>query len=153
MHASSTLPRGIGTTKLTSLFAVEADPRKWPGITPPEGWTTESFQNFLAVLPSYVEWRKGVPYPYPIIASATVDKTTVDKTPAKVVVCLTGFRDKAMEETAAAKGYPITSTFTSKVGLLLVPDGEVKESEKVKMAKAKGIKIVSRSEFVAQYLS
>jgi DNA ligase (NAD+) len=147
MHASSTLPRGVGTTKLTSLFTVEPDPRKWPGITPPEGWTTESFQNFLAMLPTYVEWRKSVPYPYPILGITPVN------TPTKAIVCITGFRDKAIEERAAAKGYPITSTFTSKVSLLLVPDGEVTESEKVKTAKAKGIKIVSRSEFVSQYLS
>jgi len=147
MHASSTLPRGVGTIKLTNLFAVEPDPRKWHSMTPPEGWTTESFQNFLTMLPIYVEWRKGIPYPYPILASATVDKN-----PAKVVVCITGFRNKAFEERASAKGYPITSTFTSKVGLLLVPDGDVKESEKVKTAKEKGIKIISRSEFVAQYL-
>jgi len=147
MHASSTLPRGVGTTKLTSLFAVEPDPRKWPGMTPPEGWTTESFENFLAVLPTYVTWRKDIPYPYPILGTAEAT------TPTNAIVCITGFRDKAIEERALAKGYPIVSTFTSKVSLLVVPDGEVKESEKVKTAKAKGIKIVSRSQFIAQYLS
>ena len=150
MHASSILPRGVGTTKLNSLFATEPDPRKWPGMTPPEGWTSESFENFLAILPTYVTWRKDVPYPYPLLVSNVA--TPVD-IPTKAIVCITGFRDKAIEERALAKGFPIVSSFTSKVSLLLVPDGEVKESEKVKTAKEKGIKIVSRSQFIAQYLS
>lgn len=147
MHASSTLPRGVGTAKLTSLFAVEPDPRKWPGITPPEGWTADSFQNFLDTLPTYVAWRKDIPYPYPILGNSPTTEVAT-----KAIVCISGFRNKAFEERAAAKGYPITSTFTSKVSLLLVPDGEVNESEKVKTAKERGVKIVSRSEFIAQYL-
>jgi NAD-dependent DNA ligase len=148
MHASSTMPRGVGTTKLASLFSVEADPRKWAGLSAPDGWTTESFQNFLGEFPKYEAWRKEIDWiPYPVIAVAQA--STVARS---LVVCMTGFRDKALEEKAAAKGYSLVSAFSGKVGLLLVPDGELKESEKVKAAKAKGIKILRRSEFT-QYLS
>jgi NAD-dependent DNA ligase len=161
MHASSTMPRGVGTTKLTSLFSVEADPRKWAGLSAPDGWTAESFQNFLGEFPKYEAWRKEIDWiPYPVMAvaaaiatasaTATAQATTVARS---LVVCVTGFRDKALEEKAAAKGYSLVSAFSGKVGLLLVPDGELKESEKVKSAKAKGIKILRRSEFTQQYLS
>jgi hypothetical protein len=150
------MPRGVGTTKLASLFSVEADPRKWAGLSAPDGWTTESFQNFLLDFPKYEAWRKEIDWiPYPVIATAqaTAQAAANASTVARnLVVCMTGFRDKALEEQAAAKGYSLVSVFSGKVGLLLVPDGELKESEKVKSARAKGIKIIARSQFVTQYL-
>jgi hypothetical protein len=66
---------------------------------------------------------------------------------------MTGFRDKNLEESAVQRGHAFSPTFTGKVTILLVPDGPVKESEKVKGARARGVKIIPRSEFVAQYLS
>lgn len=152
MHASSTMPRGVGDTKLNSLFAVEADPRKWGTVDPPAGWTKDSFQSFLREYPNYVEWRtKEIGWiPYPILgkvvapAAAPVTGETV---------CMTGFRDKALEEQATKRGHAFAPALTGKVTILLVPDGEVKESEKVKAARAKGTRILSRSQFVAQYLA
>ena len=148
MHASSTMPRGVGDTKLTSLFAVEADPRKWNTVEPPAGWTKDSFLSFLREYPNYVEWRtKELGWiPYPILGLAA---------PAPMVgetVCMTGFRDKALEEQATKRGHIFAPALTGKVTILLVPDGEVKESEKVKAARTKGTRILSRSQFVAQYL-
>ena len=153
MHASSTMPRGVGDTKLSSLFAVEADPRKWSSIDPaPTGWTKESFQSFLRDFPNYIEWRtKELGWiSYPIISTKP--------TPAPVVatnqsICMSGFRDKALEEQATKRGYSFTAALTGKVSLLIVPDGEVKESEKVKTARGKGIRILSRSDFVTHYLA
>jgi hypothetical protein len=143
------MPRGVGTTKLTSLFSIEADPRKWPGLSAPDGWTAESFQNFLGEFPKYEAWRKEINWiPYPVMVAPRPAASAVS-----LVVCMTGFRDKALEERAATKGYSLVSTFSGKVGLLLVPDGELKESEKVKTAREKGIKIIRRSEFTEQYLS
>jgi len=66
---------------------------------------------------------------------------------------MTGFRDKSLEEMAAKKGYTCVPNLTGKVTILLVPDGELKESEKVKQARLKGIKILPRSQFLAQYLT
>jgi DNA ligase (NAD+) len=152
MHASSTMPRGVGDTKLSSLFAIEADPRKWTSVAAPTGWTAESFRSFLAEFPNYVEWRtKELGWiPYPILGSA-VAATPIKKKGGEVV-CMTGFRDKALEEQGDKAGHTFTAALTGKATLLLVPDGPVKESEKVKAATAKGIKILSRSQFVAQYL-
>jgi len=150
MHASSTMPRGVGTTKLTSLFSVEPDPRKWAGLSAPDGWTAESFQNFLSEFPKYEAWRKEIDWiPYPVLATAVASVTP----PANMVVCISGFRDKALEERAASKGYSLVSVFSSKVGLLLVPDGELKDTEKVKTARAKGIKIITCSDFSKNMLN
>ncbi|NBO71529.1 MAG: hypothetical protein EBU66_12680 [Bacteroidetes bacterium] len=147
MLASSLMPRGVGDTKLSALFHLEADPRKWQGIAAPDGWTTTSFQAFLQELPNYVSWRqKELSWiPYPILQIQSKSPMTP--------VCITGFRDKHLEEQAAKKGYELVTNLTGKVTLLLVPDGEVKETEKVKTAREKGIEILSKSQFVAQYLS
>ena len=151
MNASSMMPRGVGDTKLASLFAAEPDSRKWGAVQAPTGWTSESYATFLSELPNYVEWRtKELGWiPYPILAKP--------KAAAKAVggetVCMTGFRDKDLEVKAEVKGHKLVSVFTGKVTILLVPDGTVKESEKVKAARAKGTPILTRSQFVAQYLA
>lgn len=152
MHASSEMPRGVGDTKLGALFTAEADPRKWNAVAAPTGWTADSFYSFLAEFPKYQAWRAKelhwIPYPILSAAALTVTTSVNGKT-----ICMTGFRDKDLENKASAKGHTFVPTLTGKVNLLLVPDGEVKESEKVKAARAKGTSIVSRSQFISQYLS
>jgi len=152
MHASSTMPRGVGETKLTSLFQAEADPRKWGSIEPPVGWTKDSFHAFLQELPTYVTWRKKeihwFPYPLPSLPPPPPSRPTGGE-----IICMTGFRDKELEAKAIARGHSFTPSFTSRVTILLIPDGSVKESEKVRAAKEKGVKILSRSMFIAQYLT
>jgi NAD-dependent DNA ligase len=145
MIASSTMPRGVGETKLKAIFAVEADPDRWTGALKPAGWTAESFSAFLKVFPTYKEWRKQIP----------LELKTNQTKPVSVTgetICMTGFRDAAMEENATAKGHAFVPSVTGKTTILLVPDGPVKESEKVKAARAKAIRILSRSEFMDLYL-
>jgi len=154
MHASSTMPRGVGDTKLSSLFAMEADPRKWSGMATPSGWTTESFHAFLIEFPNYEAWRsKELSWiPYPILGTTVL--TVAPKVAANgQTICMTGFRDKDLEAAATEKGHIFVPSLTGKVTLLLVADGPLKESEKVKGARVKGTPILSRSEFVAKYLS
>lgn len=150
MHASSAMPRGVGDTKLASLFAAEADPRKWSTLTSPTGWTTESFKSFLAEFPKYEAWRSKISWiPYPILSAATAVAVTAN---TGETICMTGFRDKDLEAKAVAKGHVFVPSLTGKVTLLLVAD-EPKESEKTKAARAKGTPILSRSDFVRRYLS
>ena len=158
MHASSTMPRGVGDTKLNSLFGAAADPRKWSeAMSPPTGWTAESLKGFLSEFPTYIAWRnKEIHWiPYPIMSSHATAAAIAAATAAAIgeTICMTGFRDKSLEESAVQRGHAFSPTFTGKVTILLVPDGPVKESEKMKAARAKGIKIIPRAEFVAQYLS
>jgi NAD-dependent DNA ligase len=149
MIASSAMPRGVKTTKLANLFAVEADPRKWHGLAAPDGWTAESFKNFLEELSNYLAWRETEIswIPFPIMNVQAVRPV------GGQVICLTSFRDKELEKRAEERGHTVSATMSGKVTILLVPDGELKESEKVKAAKAKNIKILSRSQFLEQYLS
>jgi hypothetical protein len=149
MQASSMMPRGVGDTKLTSLFAAQADPRQWSSVAAPDGWTEDSFRAFLTEFPNYVEWRSKElgSIPYPIMSGA------VQVPDSTKVICVTGFRDIDLEKRAERKGYKLVTVFTKRVSILLVPDGPVKESEKVKAARAAALPILSRSQFVAQYLA
>lgn len=149
MVASSTMPRGVGETKLTSLFAVCENPNNWSTLSPPAGWTADSFSAFLKEFPTYLAWRKELSWiPYPILRAAPAPAPATGE-----IICMTSFRDKALEESATKLGHSFVPSFTGKVTILLVPDGPVKESEKVKAARAKGTKILSRSQFMSQYLS
>jgi len=155
MQASAVMPRGVGDSKLTSLFTVQPDPRLWTTVAVPDGWTEDSYTSFLTEFPNYVEWRSkelgGIPYP--IMSAAVRRGTTSETTIDNKLVCLTGFRDAELEKRAEAKGYKLVTVFTKRVSILLVPDGPVKESEKVKAARVAAVPILSRSRFVAQYLA
>jgi DNA ligase (NAD+) len=169
MIASSKMPRGVGDTKLRALFAVEPDPKKWAASfsAPPPGWTDATLSGFLAEFPKYESWRHAeLPFvAYPKVAAAgTGPKTTAEAIRSGKVlaaaasaanapagtVCFTGFRDKELEAAATAAGYTVAPAITSKVTVLVVPDGDVRESEKVKAARTKGIKIMPRGEFATQ---
>lgn len=154
MIASSTLPRGVGESKLKILFEAEPDPKRWTLESRP-GWTEASLAAFLEQLSAYFKWREeelgasygGGPKP-PVKPVAPVASPT-----KREVFCMTGFRDKALEASLIAAGHTVSATLTGKVTVLLVPDGERKESEKVKAAAAKGIPILSASVAKAKYLS
>lgn len=161
MVASSRMPRGVGDTKLRAAFEREADPRKWSGAAggPPAGWTAASFAAFLAELPKYEAWRAAelphIPYPVPLKPSseAAVTPPIPEKAnPNAQVACFTGFRDKDVEARAVALGHTVASAVNGKTTVLVVPDGAVREGEKVKTARAKGITIMTRGEFVETYL-
>ena len=157
MVASSRMPRGVGDTKLTALFGVERDPRRWVGgvLIPPTGWTAASLTSFLAEFPTYEAWRRAeLPFlAYPIVgAAATIPSVDVNKSVAPQIICMTGFRDKSLEERAIIEGHTFVGTVTGKTTILLVPDGDTHESEKMKSARAKGVRIMGRAAFVSQYL-
>ena len=158
MVASSRMPRGVGDTKLRAAFEREADLRKWSGAAgPPAGWTAASFGAFLAELPKYEAWRAAeLPFlPYPVLSQArggVAPPPPVKVNPNAQVACFTGFRDKEVEARAIALGHTVASAVNGKTTVLVVPDGAVREGEKVKAARAKGITIMTRGEFVETYL-
>ena len=155
MVASSVMPRGVGDTKLQALTAINADPRTWCTIqTPPAGWTAESLAAFQMAFPAYEAWRRAEMswLAYPILGTAPAAAQAAPITEQKGAICLTGFRDKTLEERATAAGFTVASAVTGKTTMLLVPDGEVAETEKVKGARAKGIRIITRTAFTEQYL-
>ena len=157
MIASSMMPRGVGDTKLRALFGVESNPTRWATLAAaPAGWSAEAFQQFLKELPTYLAWRAtelGHMPAFPVGSKPAAAAAAAQAPADKGLICLTGFRDKTLEETAVKGGYRVSTVFTNKVTILLVPDGEVKESEKIRVAKARGTRILTRSQFVAQHLS
>ncbi len=153
MVASSQMPRGVGETKLGALFQWTQDPRRWEELCAvrgvPAGWSAEALTGFWPALKSYEAWRKVELgwIPYPIKAGAAAP-AAVPAAGTKGTLCMTGFRDAALEARARTAGWNVVDSVTAKVTLLLVPDGDVKESGKVKTAREKGIQILARSKFL-----
>jgi len=148
MIASSLMPRGVGESKLTALHAINPDCRAWPAISSASGWTAETLKVFKETLPAYRAWRLSETtwISYPVLPSGTVAVVAV-----KGSICFTGYRDKELEAVATAKGFAVASVLTTRTSILAIPDGPVKDSEKVKTARSKGIRMLTRSELV-QYL-
>jgi hypothetical protein len=147
MIASSMMPRAVGETKLKALFAVEADPRKWTVSLKPAGWSSESLETFLGVLPVYLKWRATE------LGFAGAGQQQQPQQQPQKLYCTSGFRDKVLELKAKERGLQFSESLTAGVSVLVVPDGTVKESAKVTAAAAKKIPVLQRTAFVQQYLS
>lgn len=148
MIASSLMPRGVGEAKLSALHTINPDCRAWPAISSAPGWTAETLKTFKETLSAYRAWRLSETtwIPYPVLPSGTVAVVAV-----KGSICFTGYRDKDLEAVATKKGFAVASVLTTRTSILAIPDGPVKESEKVKTARSRGIRMLTRTELV-QYL-
>lgn len=80
-------------------------------------------------------------------------KTPEKKTSAKnkLFVCMTGFRDKELENKFIENGHEVLSGVTKECNLLIVKDIN-STSSKMKKAKEKGIKIITKDEFENELL-
>jgi DNA ligase (NAD+) len=117
LTASSTMPRGVGKTKLAPLLAME------PDVT---AWTTATLS----------------PRPAGLSASAAASKP-VDA----MTVVFTGARDKALEAELVAKGHTVAPSVTKKTTHVVYPDGPIPTSSKIDAAKAAGIPILTITAF------
>lgn len=151
MIASGTLPRGVGETRLDTLFAVQPDPRCWGSrLGRIDGWSEEGLASFLKVYPQYEAWRAAeFPVPaYPILAPVVAP--LVAPVVFKGLICFTGFRDAGLERRLLEAGYEVTDTVTKKTTVLVIPDAG-SESSKVDKAQKAQIPIKKVSEFVREY--
>jgi len=78
-------------------------------------------------------------------------KVEVEAGVEKMVVCMTGFRDKEMEATLKAKGHTVVSGVTKECNVLVVADMN-SNSSKMKTAKERGLRVVQREEFMRELL-
>lgn len=160
MLASGMMPRGVGDTKLTALFQIEADPRKWSRISSCDGWSKEALQSFLQTLPAYEAWRTqelpAIPYP----KATQVMTNTIHFAPGIIyptpptprgTVCLTGFRDAEFQKQMEAKGFTFVNTVSKKTTHLIVRNTS-ETSEKTKKAAEMGIRILTREDAIQEYL-
>ena len=153
MLSSSILPRGVGESKLKAVFAMYPDPREWSTAGEvPTGWTSESFREFQRDYPNYERWRTSEIFwiPYPILETKSIIGTAVPS----MRLCFTGFRDKELERIVQQRGFEIAPSVTQSLNILVTPDGDKAESEKVKKAAKYGsVEILSRTEFLNKYIS
>ena len=147
MIASSMMPRSVGETKLKTLFEAEADPRRWTALTTvPDSWSSDSLKAFQAIYPQYETWRQQitwVAYPIPRIAAAAAPATALKGRAESI--CFTGFRDKDLEAKLVAAGHVIHGAVTGKTTILVTPDDGA-ETEKIKKARATGVRVLKKSE-------
>jgi NAD-dependent DNA ligase len=136
MVASAVLPRGMGETKLGALFQAQPDPRNWHQLPEPAGWTASSLHELVTALPSYVKWREEEfpQWSYPILPSP-VEPQTIEK---KGTICFTGVRSKPLEALLKAAGWETIDTVSSKLNVLVIPDGDETDTGKVKKARQLG---------------
>jgi NAD-dependent DNA ligase len=152
--ASNKLPRGVGEKKLRTLADIEPAPEKWSAArfaTVPAGWTTTSLEGLWPCLAEAKTWmeesfpgRKVTAAPVNFVAVAPVAAVTG---PVKYV-CFTGVRDHELEKELPVRGWQVEDSVTKKTNVLVVANGEIKESGKVKKARALGsVKIQTLAEF------
>lgn len=149
MIASSTMPRGVGETKLKVLFALESDPRKWVNtITAADGWSVDALQTFIASLSTYFKWRESQ-FPARVWKLTAVAAAPVVE--QKGSVCFTGFRSTTLETLLLAKGIHVSSTVTKKLIALVIPDDGEHTGTKIEKARELGVRIWRKSEFMREY--
>lgn len=154
--ASSVLPRGMGHTKTTVLFAAEADIRKWRALAGRklDGWSETSLQELLTTLPAYFQWRSNELADIPLrIATVAPMGVPLGAGQTKGTVCFSGFRDKTLEAACGQRGWLIADSVSKKTNLLVVPDGEENsDTSKAKKARDLGLRIMGRSAFQTELL-
>jgi NAD-dependent DNA ligase len=147
MCASCTMPRGIGHTKLHAIFQAEPDYHKWSASMQIPGM--KSMEAILAVLPAYTAWKVENQLLASPVAQ-TVLPTQIQIHPSdQMVVVMTGFRNKELEERLTSKGHVVADTITKKTTHVLYPDGPMHSSTKIQKAQAMNIKVQTVTEFLA----
>lgn len=73
--------------------------------------------------------------------------------PVTELVCISGHRDKTLEERILQKGLSCTTILSAATTLLVVSDIAQKETPKARIARELGIPVLTRAEFIQQYLS
>ena len=122
----------------------------------PDGWSDESLKGLWRVLPKALVWIEesfpgsvaplaSASAPAPASASASLSLTSASLSTKYVV--FTGVRDKNLEKKLLESGWDIQAAVTSKTNVLVVADGELKESGKTKKATDLGVPIQKISEF------
>jgi len=155
MIASSLMPRGVGETKLTTLFQMEPDWKKWTTMTlvqmKADGWSEQSLRDFVGILHRYEKWRKDQ-FPMTVVPIGVVAPITTTKTNVNLFIVVTGFRSSEFEAACLQKGIVLLPSLT-KQAQILVTAGSDTTSTKAKKAGDMGIRILERSAFEKEYLS
>lgn len=154
--ASNRLPRGCGERKLRSLFEIEANYTRWTpirfGCDAPPGWTPSSISQLWEPFRSAKKWIEET-FPEKILVPSVAvihPPVVVQKAPTKGGVCFSNCRDKGVELRSLAAGYEIHDSVSKKTTVLVISDGNDRETTKVKKAHDLGLRIVQLSDFAKE---
>ena len=149
-------PRGFGKQRIAALL--ELGPvEDWPKLKgPPRGMGMDSFTSTIGCVSGFLAWRAQLGYRAPLGNQAKAQSVVQPtKTTGGVVsqpqgqkggICMTGFRDAALEERLKAAGWAIHDTVKKDTSVLIVADASKMGSTKVAAAQAKGVRIVLRAD-------
>jgi NAD-dependent DNA ligase len=139
--ASNRLPRCVGEKKLRLLYANEADANKWnlQGFSGMPGWSKETLEELLAIIPEALEWSK-------CFGTSSLPSLPSAKAEATKFVVFTGGRDKALEQRILTLGWEVQDTVNKKT-TVLVTDNLDSQTSKIKKARDMGIRIMLLPEF------
>jgi len=156
--ASSTMPRGVGHSKLAPLLAINPRVETWTAsqfkAAKPAGLSDKTIDAIVEAVPAYLAWFATTGFS--ATASATSATTTSTATPIPVlkpseqmVVVFTGVRDKSLEAYLESRGHVVADTVTKKTTHVIHADNSAATSGKITKAEELGIPILSLSEFKA----
>ncbi len=136
----------VGTTRIIAAEEMLESGKK----DKPDGFSAGAWERYLSELPSAEAWcaeqfgsiQAVVKAAAPIGSTLKAKKAAVAA--AKGVICITGFRDAALQERLEAAGYAVAA-FSGKTTILLVPSA-TENNKKVQEAREKGLRIVARSD-------
>ena len=110
-----------------------------------EGVGEQSINAFCDGCKRYDDYRRNNPE-FPYTVTITVKKQPVQVADNQLVVCMTGFRDKELEQRLESQGHRVVSGVTRDCNVLVVADLS-SQSSKSQKAREKGIRIVDRETF------
>jgi DNA ligase (NAD+) len=159
--ASSTMPRGVGHSKLTPLLALKPDPATW--ITDvaslkaahPAGLSDKTIDAIVAAVPDYLAWIATTGFSASSVSSSALASASASasssgpilKPEHQLVVVFTGTRDKALEAQLTAAGHVVADSVNKKTTHVVYPDGPIPTSSKITKAQELGIPVETLSAF------
>lgn len=161
MDASNTFGRGFGSTRLKAI----ADGLPGKNLNDPNvkitidelvaipGISNITAEKFMTGLVQYHEFYKQLGFDcMHDMHSKTKEKPTTTCTDfIDKIIVFTGFRDKSMQDHIEKCGGKVSAAVSGKTTLLIAKSID-EESTKIKEARAKNIRVMTRDEFVSQYM-
>ncbi len=143
--ASGALPRGVSNLKIAPLLALNPNPATWSAAAlqaaRPAGLSSTTIEAIVASIPAYLAWLAETGFASP----AAVPKPAAEAK-HRMVVVMTGFRDKALETALTEAGHTVAPAVTKQTTHVLYPDGPEPASTKLDKAKSLGIPILPKSQ-------
>jgi NAD-dependent DNA ligase len=141
--------RGIGTKRVDAAFAIV--PKSLEGgselvekIMAQGGWSKESAEGFVAVLPHFKTFMETIGFKPKVTTPIKVSPSGKLK---GEIILFTGFHPKDIEAEVIKQGGEIADSWNKKITILVVKDISV-SNEKTKKALAAGIPVITAEQLI-----